>query len=143
MNRRNVVSVHPALDTSYHPPPSIRALGPLLIPPHSVARKALDVCQGAFMDAAEALRRSREHDARHDTALMLADSLAERGVPLALVSDAPQLAARFKAIRRAIRTARAADEREDSLIAAALVICRRLTAAIEKLFARRARRTRP
>lgn len=137
------MAAQPALDTSYHPPTPIRALGALLIPPHSVARKALDVCQGAFMDAGEALRRSREADAQHDTALMLADSLAARGVLLALASDAPQLAARFKAIRRAIRTAQAADEREDSLIGAALTICRRLTAAIEKLFARRARGSRP
>jgi hypothetical protein len=138
MNRRNVVSVQPALEASYHPPAPIRTLGSLLIPPHSVARKALDVCQGAFMDAAEALRRSREADAQHDTALVIADNLAARGVQLAAVHGCPCVA-RYKALRRAIRTAQAADEREDSLIGAALVICRRLTAAIEKLFARRAR----
>jgi hypothetical protein len=136
------VAAQPALDTSYHPPTPIRALGALLIPPHSVARKALDVCQGAFMDAGEALRRSREADAIHDAHLNRAVLLALRDAQLSASHDCP-CGPRFQTIARQIKAAQAADEREDSLIAAALVICRRLAAAIEKLFARRARRSQP
>lgn len=135
------MAVHP-LPTSYQKPRPVRVLGGLLIPPHSVARKALDACQGAFMDAAEALRRSREADAIHDAHLNRAVLLALRDAQLSASHDCP-CGPRFQTIARQIKAAQAADEREDSLIAAALVICRRLTAAIEKLFARRVRGSRP
>lgn len=122
-------------------PTPICAIGALLIAPNGVARRMLVVCRNAYEDISGCISESRTHDACHDAALLNAERLTLRGIELAHQCGAP--AGRLQSILSDIRTAQAADEREDDCVIRAWVHAKRLAGCIEKVFrARRALRER-
>jgi hypothetical protein len=117
-------------------PAPITRLGSLLIAPRSVGGRMLGVCRDAFTDISGCISESRRHDARHDLALTQADHLAARGSEIAIVNGCT-CRSRYLTIRRQIRAAQAADQREDDCVIRAWTTARRLAGAIGKLFAAR------
>ena len=104
-------------------PPPLRAIGSLLVPPHSVARRLLDVARDAFLDIRAAYVESRAADAEHDRHLILLIDAIERQDGLAA--------------RRHALLAQEFDAREDALLAPCGVISRRLAGAIDRALTRR------
>ena len=65
------MAISPVRESYQKRPPGLRAIGSLLVPPNSVARRLLDVCRDAFLDIRAAFDGWGEADAIRDRHLIL------------------------------------------------------------------------
>lgn len=117
-------------------------LGGLLVPPNSVARRLLSVCQDAFMDISGCLSESRQHDRLHDAYLANVERLAAVGVLVARKNGCA-CEKRYQAILRDTKAAHAADDKEDGCVERAWTTAKRLAGCIGRAFVARRKGARP